>query len=335
MGVLLRSPLENHKLKLKNRLVMPPMATAKADGRGLVTPSLLQYYSEKSQGGYLGLILKEHAYIAPRGKASFNQLSAATDETIDGLANLAQIIQQNGTKAVLQINHAGSAAMKEVTEEDVVGPSAVCNPSKANSVVPLELTPADISKIVTEFAQAAWRAQAAGFDGVEIHSCHGYLLDQFLSPLTNKRTDAYGGNISNRIRIHLEVIKAIRLAVGNQFPLLLRLGATDHMDGGLSVEDSVAAAQAFEKAGVDLLDISGGMCRYTIPGANLTECFSQLSKTIKEAVSIPVIVTGGIHSGMEAETLLRDNRADLVGVGRAILNDSHWAKEAMNAACID
>lgn len=333
MGFLLNTPLESSKLKLKNRLVMPPMATAKADRMGLVSHPLLQYYNEKSQGGYLGLVITEHTYIAPQGKASVNQLSVATDETINGLTKLAQTIQHNGSKAVLQINHAGSLTTKEITGVDVVGPSAVCNPSKANSVVPLELTQADICNIVKQFAQAAMRARTAGFDGVEVHSCHGYLLDQFLSPLTNRRTDEYGGSIANRIRIHLKVIEAIRLAVGNDFPLLLRLGATDHMESGLSIEDSVLAAQAFEKAGVDILDISGGMCRYTIPGADLTECFSQLSKTIKEAVSIPVIVTGGINEVMKAEALLRDNRADLIGVGRAILNDSSWAKKAMNALC--
>lgn len=333
MGFLLNTPLENNKLRLKNRLVMPPMATAKADSMGLVSLPLLQYYNEKSQEGYLGLVITEHTYIAPQGKAGVNQLSVATDETIDGLTKLAQTIQQNGSKAVLQINHAGSATMEEITGADVVGPSAVCNPSRTNSVVPLELTQADICNIVKQFAQAAKRARTAGFDGVEIHSCHGYLLDQFLSPLTNRRTDVYGGSIINRIRIHLNIIEAIRLAVGNDFPLLLRLGATDHMEGSLSIEDSVLAAQAFEKARVDILDISGGMCRFTIPGANLTECFSQLSKTIKEAVSIPVIVTGGINEVMEAEALLRDNRADLVGVGRAILNDSSWAKKAINALC--
>lgn len=134
----------------------------------------------------------------------------------------------------------------------------------------------------------------------------------------------------NRILIHLKVIEAIRLAVGDAFPLLLRFGATDHLDGGLSIQDSVLAAQAFERAGVDILDISGGMCRFATPGADLTECFSQASKTIKEAVSIPVIVTGGISDVMKAEALLKDKRADLIGVGRAMLNDSRWAKKAMN-----
>lgn len=331
MGFLLNTPLEHNKLKLKNRLVMPPMATAKADDIGLVSTPLLQYYDEKTKGGYLGLVITEHTYISPQGKASANQLSAATDETIDGLTKLARTIQRNGAKAVLQINHAGSATTKEFTGVDVVGPSALRNPSRANAVVPRELTRADISNLVIQFAQTAKRAEAAGFDGVEIHSCHGYLLDQFLSPLTNKRTDIYGGNISDRIRIHLEVIEAIRLVVGDDFPLFLRLGVTDHMEGGLSAEDSVEAAQAFEKAGVDFLDISGGMCRYATPGANVTECFSQRSKAIKEAVSIPVIVTGGVNEVMEAEALLQDNRADLVGVGRAVLKDSDWAKKAMDS----
>ena len=165
---------------------------------------------------------------------------------------------------------------------------------------------------------------------MEIHSAHGYLLDQFLSPLTNKRTDEYGGDINGRIKIHLEIIRAIREAVGD-FSILLRMGATDYLEGGLTIEDSKKAAFAFEQAGVDILDISGGMCRYTIPGANEPGYFSPYSMAIKEVVSIPVILTGGITKADEAEAILRDKKADLVGVGRAIYKDSDWAKNAMQS----
>ncbi len=326
----LQEPLTSGKLALKNRLVMPPMATAKAEADGRANQDLISYYDEKSKGGYLSLVIIEHSYVSRQGKARYRQLSIAEDSLVDDLKKLADTIHGNGPKTVMQINHAGSAAEREVTGSDPVGPSPVVNPSKDNSATPRELGKTEIETIVDDFKKAAIRVKNAGFDGVEIHSAHGYLLNQFLSPITNQRTDEYGGDVAGRIRIHLEIIRSVRQAVGEEFPILLRLGAADFMEGGLTIEDSKAAAQAFEKAGIDMLDISGGMCRYTIPGVNEPGYFSPLSKAIKEVVSVPVIVTGGIAKADEAEAVLRQKRADLIGVGRAILKDSDWAKNAMD-----
>ena len=192
------------------------------------------------------------------------QLSIADDNIVQDLKELANIIHKNGSKAVMQINHAGSAASKDVTGYEPVGPSAIANPRKGN--VPKELTKSEIKIIIGEFVNAALRTKEAGFDGVEIHSAHGYLLNQFFSPLTNKRTDEYGGDLQGRIKIHLEIIKAVRDAVGDDFPILLRLGASDYMEGGSTIEDSKIAALEFENAGIDVLDISGGFCGYTVPG---------------------------------------------------------------------
>ena len=164
---------------------------------------------------------------------------------------------------------------------------------------------------------------------MEIHSAHGYLLNQFLSPLTNKRTDEYGGDISNRIRIHLQVIQAIRTAVGPDFPILVRLGASDYTEDGTTIEDSKIAARAFEKAGVDIIHISGGFVGYTPPGLAGQGYFAPLSEAIKSVVSLPVILTGGITEGEAAEKFLKEKKADLIGVGRAILQDSTWAEHAI------
>ena len=183
------------------------------------------------------------------------------------------------------------------------------------------------------FKEAARRVKEAGFDGVEIHSAHGYLLNQFFSPLSNKRTDEYGKDIMGRIKIHLEVIKAVREAVGKDFPVLLRLGASDYMEGGSTIEHSKIAAVEFEKAGVDILDISGGFCGFMIPAASEQEqdqgYFSSLTSAIKEVVSMPVILTGGITETSAAERLLSQGKADLIGIGRAIYKDSQWAKKAV------
>ena len=325
----LLEPLEKGNFYLKNRLIMPPMATSKSNEDGRVNQDILNYYNEKSQGGYISLIIIEHSFITQKGKASDRQLSIAEDKFVDDLKKLAEIIHKNGSKTVMQINHAGGAASKEVTGYEPVAPSAVPNPRKLKENTPEELTKEEIKDIIENFKDASLRVKRAGFDGVEIHSAHGYLLNQFFSPLTNKRNDEYGGDVQGRIRIHLEVIKAVRDAVGKDYPILLRLGATDNMEGGTSIEDSIAAAQSFENAGVDILNISGGFCGYSAPNFKGQGFFSPITEAIKSAVSIPVILTGGVTDPKAAEKLLVDGKADLIGVGRAILNNSDWAKKAI------
>ena len=326
MSYLLK-PLKVRSMTLANRLVLPPMATAKAEPDGKVSQALLDYYAEKSRGGYLSLIIIEHSYITPEGKASENQLSVSDDTVIPGLQKLADVIHRNGSRAAMQINHAGSAAQKDVTGTIPMAPSAVANPRRGD--MPREMSRTEMSDIVNAFKNASRRVKKSGFDAVEIHSAHGYLLNQFLSPLTNKRTDEYGGDISNRIRIHLQIIESVRSAVGPDFPVQVRLGASDYTEGGTTIEDSKIAAQAFEKAGVDIIHISGGFVGYTPPGLLGQGFFAPLSEAIKSVVSIPVILTGGITEIEAAERFLSEKKADLIGVGRAILQDSSWSKRAV------
>ncbi|MTI85844.1 MAG: NADH:flavin oxidoreductase [Firmicutes bacterium] len=325
----LLKPLQAGTLTLNNRLVMPPMATGKADADGKVSQDILDYYAEKSKGGYLSLIIIEHSFIKPEGKASANMLSIAEDSVVEPLKKLADIIRGNGSKSMMQINHAGSGTTEEIVGTTPVAPSAVANPRTGE--MPRELTLEEIKDIIKAFQDAARRTKEAGFDGVEIHSAHGYLLNQFFSPLSNKRTDQYGGDIHNRIRLHLEVIKAVRGEVGEDFAILLRLGASDFKEGGTTIEDSKIAAREFEKAGVNILDISGGFSGYLVPGLTGQGFFAPLSEAIKATVAIPVILTGGITDAQAAEHLLAEGKADLIGVGRAILNDSNWAQKAIES----
>jgi NADH:flavin oxidoreductases, Old Yellow Enzyme family len=325
----LLKPLQAGTLKLHNRLVMPPMATAKAESDGKVSQEILSYYKEKTEGGYIALTIIEHSFIKPEGKASRNQLSVSENSTIEGLRKLADVIHQNGSKAIMQLNHAGSAAKEEVIGTTTVGPSAVANIRQGD--MPRELTSKEIDDVTQAFYDAARRTKEAGFDGVEIHSAHGYLLNQFFSPLTNKRSDEYGGSVHNRIRIHIKVIEAVRKAVGKDFPILLRLGASDYIEGGTTIEDSKIAAQEFEKAGIDILDISGGFCGYNVPGSTEQGYFAPLTEAIKKVVSIPVILTGGITEVKAAEQLIANNKADLIGVGRTIFKDSKWPQRAIES----
>ena len=190
----------------------------------------------------------------------------------------------------------------------------------------------EIQTVVEAFAQGARRAKEAGFDGVELHAAHGYLLNQFYSPLTNQRSDAYmGATLAGRLRFLLEAVEAVRETVGQGFLLAVRLGAGDDLPGGTTLEDSVRACQLLEQAGVDLLDISGGFCGPYRSGSKEQGYFSDWSQAIKQVVSAPVLVTGGITQPEAACRLLEEGKADLIGVGRALLKDSLWAKKAMES----
>lgn len=325
----LLTPLESKKINLHNRLIMPPMATSKAEEDGSINQEILDYYDEKSRGGYVSLFIIEHAFVTQQGKASAGQISVASDDKIDGLRKIADIIHKNGSKAIMQINHAGSSTTTEVTGLETVAPSDIVDPELGNVCRKLEKS--EIKIIVDQFKQAAIRVKKAGFDGVEIHSAHGYLLNEFFSPLTNKRTDKYGGGVLERITIHLEIIEAIRDAVGEDFPVLIRLGASDYKDDGSNIEDGKIASVELEKAGIDILDISGGIFGYNIEGLEGQGFLSPLTAAIKEVVDIPVILTGGVTEAEAASELISTNKADLVGVGRAIYRDSNWPKNAIES----
>lgn len=327
---ILNSKLKLCNLELSNRLVMPPMASSCASESGAVTQKLCEYYREKSHGGYMGLVIVEHAYVSIEGKAHKAQLSIAADADVPGLRRLAGAIHANGSKVFAQISHAGSAAQSK-TGGDIISASAVRSPfAKPDAQCPRAMTAAEIKKLIADFGAAAVRAREAGFDGVELHSAHYYLLDQFYSPLTNRRADEYcGSSLEGRLRLHLEIIDEIRRLAGADFHLALRLGACDYTAGGTSLEDSVQAAKMLEKAGLDLLDISGGLCGPFRSQIKHEGYFKELSTAIRQAISIPMILTGGITTAAGAEALLSDGAADLIGVGRALLKDSDWAENAL------
>ncbi len=329
----LTSPLTVGALNLHNRLVLPPMATAKSAADGKVTDALCAYYAEKAHGGYVGLVITEHCYVNLQGKASEGQLSIADDSDIPGLTRLVDTIHAAGSKAICQLNHAGGYAIGHITGLQNLSATGGPMPSfkQTDKDPPVEMTQGDIDHVVACFADAARRAKSAGYDGVEIHSAHAYLLNQFYSPLSNQRTDSYGGALTGRIKLHLEVIAAVRRAVGPDYPIALRLGGCDYREGGSTIADAVEACEAFAAAGVDLLDISGGFCSYQKPGDNSPGWFRDLTVPIKAAVDIPVILTGGVKQAADAEALLAEGCADLIGVGRALLLDSDWAEKAMKA----
>lgn len=305
--VKLNEEISVNHLSIKNRLVMPPMATGKSNPDGSVSDAILRYYDEKSAGGYIGLIITEHCYILEEGKASYGQMSMTASSDVNKIRKLTNVIHKNGSAVFCQINHAGSHTKTEITGHEVVNVQTV-----------------NRENVIKAFANSARLAKYGGYDGVEIHSAHGYLLNQFYSPLANPEPE-----LEKRIHIHLGVIDAVRKAVGPDYPIALRLGACDYMDGGSTIEDAVRACIKFEEAGVDLLDISGGLCGFVRKDNENPGWFSDASAAIKSNVNIPVILTGGITKAVQAEKLLEEGKADMIGVGRAILMDSKWAENAM------
>jgi 2,4-dienoyl-CoA reductase-like NADH-dependent reductase (Old Yellow Enzyme family) len=318
-------PIIINNLTIANRLVMPPMATTKADDHGGVTDEACEYYHERAKYSKIGLIITEHSYIQRQGEAHPGQMSIATDEMIPGFQKLTDCIHKENVPVFAQINHAGSASKSTITGYPPIGPSAIMHPRQKEEM-PMEMTIQQIHEVTEQFAEAALRAKKAGFDGVEIHSAHGYLLNQFYSPLTNQRNDEYGSqSMENRTRFHCEVISAVRTVVGEDYPVAIRIGGCDYEDGGSTVEDCVEACKIFEKCGVDLIDITGGMNGFIRPKHPEPGYFRDMSVSVRQAVKIPVLLTGGVIALSQAEALLEEGCADMIGVGRAIFKDAHWA----------
>lgn len=298
---------------------MPPMQTGRATVKGAVTDRLINFYVRRSEA--LGLLIVEHSYVSASGKLSPKQLGMYDDELIDGLERLTGAIHAVDTPVVVQITHAGGIANEKITGAEPAGPSAT---GKSR-----ELTRNEIAALVEEFAVAADRAVKAGFDGVELHGAHGFLLNQFFSPLFNKRSDEYGGSLENRIRFPLMVVDAVRERVRDKL-LLYRLGADDLAPKGTRVEDSAAFALKLEQSGVDIIDVSGGLCGSEPKQLrNVKGYFIPQAYEVKKAVRAPVIGVGGITEAEHADRLVRDGKVDLVAVGRALWKDPKWAEKAL------
>ena len=325
----LLDPINIRHLELQNRIVLPPMATNRATSDGTVTDWVVEHYVKRARAG-VGLIIVEHAYVLPAGKASRKQLGIHQNVLLPGLKELAQAVHQAGSKVGIQINHAGSRTSAEVIGMQPLAPSDV--PVPGDEEIPRPASVDELEEISSAFALAARRAVQAGFDFVEVHGAHGFLLSEFLSPYTNRRSDAYGGSFENRCRFPLEVVSEVRQAIGQDSILFYRLGADDLIPGGLTIGDSARFASLLAAAGVDCIDVSGGLCGsrpehlQSIPGY-----FVPLAEAIKREVEIPVIVAGGITEPEFAHELIRAGKVDLVAIGRAQLKDPLWAARAREA----
>lgn len=340
------TPLVINNIFLPNRLVMSPMALDQGSEEGEVTPAVLEHYAGRAKacapalileeiGGRAGLgtIIAEHAYVSPNAKSHPKQLGIYDDHLLPGLKELARTIQEEGVIAGIQISHGGARAINfPLAPSSAISPHLSRFGQKNNlGEKAHELTEREINQIIKDFAQAARRAIEAGFDFIEIHGAHGYLLNQFCSPLTNERQDEYGGTLEKRLSLPLKIIEEVKKTIGKENPLFYRLGADDRIDGGNTIKEGIQMALMLEEAGVDCLDLSGGIGGYVKNGPQ--GFFIYMAEAIKPAVNIPVMVTGGIKEGSYAHRLIARGQTDLVGVGRSLLKDPEWGKKAWLEIC--
>ena len=316
----LLDPLTVKGITLRNRIVMPPMQSGRASFQGEVTDRLINFYVRRSSA--VGLPIVEHAYVSALGKIGPKQLGIYDDCLIGGFEKLADAIHAVGAPAIVQISHAGAVATKKVIGEKPVGPS---DRDKSRMLEKEELY-----QLAEDYAAATDRAVKAGFDGVQLHGAHGYLLNQFFTPLLNKRTDEFGGSLENRMHFPLMVVEKVRKHLGKDRLLLYRVGSDDLAPMGTHIEDAIAFALRLQEATVDILDVSGGMCGSEPRQlANVNGYFIPQAHAVKQAVKVPVIGVGGIKEPVFADQLVADGKVDLVAVGRALLHDNEWAQKAI------
>ncbi len=322
------SPLTLRGVTLRNRVVMSPMCMYVADHDGLATDWHLAHYLARAVGG-VGLIITEATAVEARGRISENDLGLWDDAQVEPLKRVVRLCQAEGAATCVQLAHAGRKAWSGTRGQGPatpVGPSAL--PFDAGWVTPHALDAGELGDIVAAFAAAARRAEAAGFDAVEVHAAHGYLLHAFLSPLSNRRDDAYGGALENRARLLLEVVEGVRAAWPEERPLLVRLSATDWAAGGLTVEDQVQVARWLRARGVDLVDCSSGGAVPAAPPETGPGYQVPFAAQIRREAQVGTVAVGLITSPQQADTIVRTGQADLVALGRELLRNPYWPLHA-------
>lgn len=340
-------------MELKNRLMMSAMVTNFSTSEGQVTDRLIAYHRERAQGG-VGIIETEAAYVHPSGKGYANQLGIYRDDLIPRLKRLVRNIHGHGAKAAVQLHHAGRRTSRALTGYEVVSPSAIACfegdiPPKGMIVaddtggtLPKELTQEEIGQLVDCYSEAARRAKEAGFDVVSIHAAHGYLVSSFLSPFTNKRQDAYGGDKKGRCRFLLEIIRAVRKEIG-ELPIMVKISGDEFVPGGLSLADTKEIAPLIEEGGADAITVSAGTVGQSgedypidkptyaflrsLPMYTPRASYLYLAQGIKEKVHIPVIAVGRINTPSLVREIVKHKKVDLVALGRALLADPFFPRK--------
>ena len=321
-------------LELPNRVIKAPTSTGMSNMDGSVSERLIRHYREVAKGG-TGLIIAEYAYVDDiASKSAHCQLGISSDEHISGLTLLAETIKDQGARAGIQIEHCGRQKFLGTPPIKAASPVPwlALKARSGDKAIPEQLSVDEIGQIVEAFGDAAKRAVAAGFDLVEIHGAHGYLITNFLSPHTNKRTDKYGGPLENRVRLLVEIIGNARSKVGRSFPLTLRLSGSDYEPDGFGVDETIEVARLAESLGIDAIHVSGGdhhqMIHQVSPMSVPRLHNVRAAEAVRKAIGIPVIASGSITLPDFAEEVLADGKGDFISLGRPLWADPEWSNKA-------
>lgn len=322
------NPLTVKNMTIKNRIVMTPMGTNYGEQNGEMSFLHMDYYEQRAKGG-VGLIIVENASVdSPQGSNGTTQLRIDHDNYIPRLFKLCETVHSHGACIAVQINHAGASALSSRINMQPISASNL--PSKKGGEIPRPLQKEEITAIVKKYGEAAKRAQVAGFDAVEIHAGHSYLISQFLSPTTNNRTDEFGGSKENRARFAKMVMDEVRSQVGPMFPIMIRISADELVEGGNTLEDTLELLEYFAEE-ADIIDVSAGLTgsiQYQIDANYLKDGWrSFMAKAVKEKFNKPVITTGNIRNPKIAEKILEDGDADLIGMGRGLIAEPEWVNK--------
>ncbi len=340
MGLLF-TPGTFGTLTLTNRLVRSATAERMADDKGRPRPELAQLYRNLARGG-VGLIITGHMYIHPAGKCHPEMMGLDDDALVPGLAELVEAVHREGGKIAVQINHGGMQCSRE-TVVGTVAPSAVDAPFLPQPA--RAMTPDEIEAAIDAYAQAARRAQAAGFDAVQLHGAHGYLINQFLSPFVNRRTDAWGGDLANRMRFLRAVCAAVRAQVGPDYPLFIKLGMVDGVEGGLTLDESVQVVASLADMGLDAVEVSGGITggviqnsRPAIRAAGDEAYFRAFARAARAVTSLSLMLVGGFRSRQVIDEVLDAGDADFISLCRPLITEPDFPRRLQQgqarSACI-
>ena len=310
------SPIRIRTMELSNRFVIPPMATNLANEDGTVSQGMIDYWVTRAKGGW-GLLMVEFTAIDPIGKVGPCHPCIWSDDFIPGLKKLTDAVHRYGAKIAVQLSHTGRQTTKAIIDIPGAGPvSASPIPCPLGKEIPRELPVEEICVLIEKFGDAALRAREAGFDAVEIHGAHGYLIAQFMSAYSNKRVDEFGGSLHNRLRFPVEIIHNVRRKIGTSFPVMFRMSGEEKVPEGRTLEESRIVARLMEEAGVDVIDVSvgtAGSAQYIFASQAVPPGFLlSVSREIKRAVSVPVIAVGRINHPFMAEDAIITGKADLI-----------------------
>jgi len=339
---------ETSKIKnmmIKNRFVRSATWNGMADKEGCSTKAIDALLAELARGE-VGLIISGHAYVNQNGQISPRQLGIFSDSHIDGFSRMTELVHANGGKIAVQLAHAGCHSNASLTGIEPMGPSVIKN---ENGPFCREMTKQDIGRVITDFGLAAIRARKAGFDGIQLHAAHGYMMSQFLSPFYNRRTDDYGGGVANRARIVLEILRQVRAEAGAEYPVMIKFNSEDFIGGGFSVSEMLEISAMLENEGIDAIELSGGLINYSgkygparqglLKTTEDEVYYREAARLYKKQCKVPLMLVGGILSYIVAERLITKGLTDYISLSRPLIREpnlvARWkAGDTRKAACV-